>query len=173
MNEQKTLVEEQVGTFRGAAEGLIRLFEAHADGLRQMSELLEQRKVAADARAKELDAREAAIKDQEAKIGTKLKAAQDLASSRLQEKLVAQDLERKAQEIRQKAVADLKLANAEKVTLFKAWEVLLKEKNELQAQLAQALTVAEQKAAVPVVVGTPEYMELMAKSIGEGVGTPA
>jgi hypothetical protein len=168
MNEQEKT--EKIGTFKSAAEGLVQLFEMHADGLRQMSELLEQRKVAADARAKELDVREAAVKAEEAKVGTKVKAAQDLASSRLQEKLTAQGLADKAHEAKQKAIADLRLANAEKASLGAALAVLLKEKNELQAQLAQALAPAEQK---PVPAQSPEYLELMAKSIGEGVGTPA
>jgi uncharacterized protein (DUF3084 family) len=128
MNEQEKT--EKIGMFKSAAEGLVKLFEMHADGLWQMEEMLGHRAALAEARTKELDKRELDISRREAEV----RQIRQIAADRKAQLEAAQDVAAKANEARKKAEADLRLANGEKASLGAALAVLLKEKNELAAQ---------------------------------------
>jgi chromosome segregation ATPase len=130
MNEQEKC--EKVGTFRDAAEGLIKMFETQADGLRQMSEFLDSRKVALDERAKDLDEREVKLVRREAEVCN----VRQLAADRKVQMEGAKDAADRADKARRNAEAEVRLVKKEKEQLEAVLAKLLQEKNELATALA-------------------------------------
>lgn len=146
MNEQEKT--EKMQTFRGAAESLIKMFEVHSDGLRQMSEVLESRKAGLDERAKDLDAREEKVGRREADVGS----VRLVAAERKTQMLVAQDAAAKADKVRRNVEAEMRLMKKEKEQLEAVLSKLLQEKNELAAELA-SLRQSEKLPEDPAPVG--------------------
>lgn len=129
VNEQEKT--EKMQTFRGAAESLIKMFEVHSDGLRQMSEVLENRKAGLDERAKDLDERETKVARRENEVAN----VRLIAAERKTQVEVAQDSAAKADKARRNAEAEMRLMKKEKEQLEAVLAKLLQEKNELAAEL--------------------------------------
>ena len=142
MSEQEQAEQAGIGTFRGAAEALIRTFEVRSDGLKQMAEALENRKAGLDERAKDLDAREVKVARREAEVGQ----VRQIAAERKVQVEVAQAASTKANEMHKKAETELRLAKDEKTQLESVLAGLLMVKTELAALLAQAQKPAEVQA---------------------------
>lgn len=127
---------EKMNGLREAADNLVKLFEMQADGMRQMSEVLENRRVALDERVKDLDEREVKIERREANVDQ----YRQLAADRKAQLDVAKDAVDKADKMRRNAEAEMRRAKQGKQDLETVLTKLLQEKNELAAQLASLQT---------------------------------
>jgi predicted nucleic acid-binding Zn-ribbon protein len=139
MNEQEL---SEMAVLEQSAQSLTGRFKEYHVKLEQVAAELALDREKLNGREKELNEREMKITRREAEVGT----IRQIAADRRVQVEVAQAASTKANEMRKKAETELRLAKDEKTQLESVLAGLLKEKNELAAQLAQAQKPAEVQA---------------------------